>query len=1158
MSLDLLSRLKKYIHDEENSDLDSIYAECENAGLTAVVNDVIDTLLLGTSSCFDEDCLEKLFAICSHFADLSSSVRNKVYDLLTSNISSESAILEDMISANATDFTVPQTNLETTGIAFQLTVNSLSSSNQLSVIRSSTNTVKGRKKNPTTNSNWNGISHVNALLDAIITLFQKKLSRVWTTSSERDMFLSLFLKPIYTLMESEINIKNASFRSRLFNIIGLAVQFHNHTTAAETNIIQNLQYFEHLSEYAADLVHIVTVQFNSVTLAEGIIRTLCSLEFNDNDVKGPKQVALFLVRLSSLIPNLCLKQLTQLVKLLDSESYTLRCAIIEVLANVVIDQIHDEAQNEMSESVPATVQSLMDLLSERLLDISPYCRTKVLHVFIKIFDLPIKYPRKRQEIAELVIRCLQDRSSHVRRNAIKLFSKLLTTHPFSVMHNGLLTRNIWEKGLSIIEEQLNSLQPKQQEKVVDSELEVDENLLEDATMIQDDESHEGESHLENSLSEYVDSVPAEEIVKVNLTKRFYLEALQYIDIVEAGAKIISQLLFAKNKSEVIESMDFFVFCNSFGISSSKLYIKKMIHLIWVKGTSDEGNNIQNHVLSCYKTLFFEPPPNSGTNEAANYIARNLISLTYDASLAELTSLEQMLCILMKDGYFSHLVITKLWQVYSYQKKDISRTQRRGSIIVIGMLALGNTDVVMQGLDHLIQIGLGPPGLEDLVLARYTCIAIKRIGKDASGSSNINFPNSHTLCQKLCMLLLRPSFSEEWFGLEEQAIEAIYAVAKHPDELCTNIILLLTKQLFKPSNHENTTSNDDHAMDEDLDDSPEEETLKDEEEIGIRLAHLIFLVGHVAIKQLVYIEYCEAEFKRRKADAERLAVQNSNNPINGQETSEYDLITGTSEDDFSEAMTFIRERELLYGENSLLSRFAPLVVELCSNHKSHNNQSLLLAASLTLSKFMCLSNNFCMEHLPLLITILEKCDNPIIRNNLVIGLADLTVCFNHFIDEISEYLYRRLMDEESSVKKTCFMTLAFLILAGQIKVKGQLGIMARSLEDEDARISDLARMFFTDFAAKDNSVYNNFIDIFSVLSRSAEEQDEDDAKFKRIIRFLTSFIEKERHTKQLAERLAARLDRCKTQRQWDHVVYALSLLPHKADNIQKLIDDGYHE
>ena len=35
-----------------------------------------------------------------------------------------------------------------------------------------------------------------------------------------------------------------------------------------------------------------------------------------------------------------------------------------------------------------------------------------------------------------------------------------------------------------------------------------------------------------------------------------------------------------------------------------------------------------------------------------------------------------------------------------------------------------------------------------------------------------------------------------------------------------------------------------------------------------------------------------------------------------------------------------------------------------------------------------------------------------------------------------------------------MTLTFLILAGQVKVKGQLGEMAKCLEDEDRRIADL--------------------------------------------------------------------------------------------------------
>lgn len=50
-----------------------------------------------------------------------------------------------------------------------------------------------------------------------------------------------------------------------------------------------------------------------------------------------------------------------------------------------------------------------------------------------------------------------------------------------------------------------------------------------------------------------------------------------------------------------------------------------------------------------------------------------------------------------------------------------------------------------------------------------------------------------------------------------------------------------------------------------------------------------------------------------------------------EPDELDLISGTTEDDFTEAMNIIRERELLYGPNSLLSMFGPMVTEICSNN-----------------------------------------------------------------------------------------------------------------------------------------------------------------------------------------------------------------------------------
>jgi len=188
------------------------------------------------------------------------------------------------------------------------------------------------------------------------------------------------------------------------------------------------------------------------------------------------------------------------------------------------------------------------------------------------------------------------------------------------------------------------------------------------------------------------------------------------------------------------------------------------------------------------------------------------------------------------------------------------------------------------------------------------------------------------------------------------------------------------------------------------------------------------------------------------------------------------------------------------------------------------------------------------------------------------LGDMAVCFNNLIDENTDFLYRRLNDNDASVKRTCLMTLTFLILAGQVKVKGQLGEMAKCLEDSDKRIADLSRMFFTELATKDNAVYNQFVDMFSMLS--ADKGLEEDS-FKRILKFLTSFIEKvcfgrvthvlerlltnveqDKHAKQLAQKLAARLARCDDQRQWNDVAYALSLLQHKDEEIQKTISEGF--
>lgn len=54
-------------------------------------------------------------------------------------------------------------------------------------------------------------------------------------------------------------------------------------------------------------------------VANSICREISNKEFNSNDIRGPKSVSSFIIKLSELAPRLVIKEMTLLVKQLDSE-----------------------------------------------------------------------------------------------------------------------------------------------------------------------------------------------------------------------------------------------------------------------------------------------------------------------------------------------------------------------------------------------------------------------------------------------------------------------------------------------------------------------------------------------------------------------------------------------------------------------------------------------------------------------------------------------------------------------------------------------------------------------------------------------------------------------------------------------------------------------
>lgn len=420
------------------------------------------------------------------------------------------------------------------------------------------------------------------------------------------------------------------------------------------------------------------------------------------------------------------------------------------------------------------------------------------------------------------------------------------------------------------------------------------------------------------------------------------------------------------------------------------------------------------------------------------------------------------------------------------------------------------------------------------------------------------------------LLLERTRSKAWFGFAEQAINTIYVLCDHPDVLCGKLIKQITHSIFSVGSLEDqqmaemtqvfgsalelsahpTSQEGQTAEDQVINDGEAGTPAQSTAPAGIgafELSKLLFLTGHVAIKQIVHLENIEAEWKRRKARDE---TEKKKAAAGGDEIEQ---VVGTVDDEFSEQVHEIRERELLFGDRSLLAAFGPMVSYICANNRTFSDTMLQVHATLALCKFMCVSSEFCETHLQLLFTILEKSTDPTIRSNIIIALGDMTVSFNSLIDQNISYLYKRLSDSDLTVKKNTLMVLTHLILNGMVKVKGQISEMAKCLEDQDTRISDLAKLFFTELATKDNAIYNNLPDIISNLSSETNGVDEE--TFQSIMGFLLEFIDKDKQTENIAEKLCFRFRNATTERQWRDISYCLSLLSFKSERtIKKLIDN----
>ena len=349
-----------------------------------------------------------------------------------------------------------------------------------------------------------------------------------------------------------------------------------------------------------------------------------------------------------------------------------------------------------------------------------------IHSFANILrSLQLKFPKRRQRASDFATRALEDKSSFVRRSAIKALSKFISTHPYGQLHGAQLSHSVWQARLQDVLDRIKAL-----------------NIPESGDQMANEANDEDGQDAEMTSQEPEHITSSDDLMKLQLTRRYYQEALKFIDTIHSAAYVIGQLLSSKTKAEVIEAMDFFVIADAFSLDIAKVClfvclksitnlpkggIKKMMHLVWTKANNDENKGVKSYLLSCYRGLFFDVPDSLNASAASNFVARNLISLTFGSSLAELVSLEELMREMMKENIVSDHVVQNLWRILDTPGKEISAQQKKGSLLIITMLARAKPEIITSELDTLLRIGLGAQATKgDCVIPRLACIGLQRI------------------------------------------------------------------------------------------------------------------------------------------------------------------------------------------------------------------------------------------------------------------------------------------------------------------------------------------------------------------------------------------------------------------------------------------------
>lgn len=987
----------------------------------------------------------------------------------------------------------------------------------------------------------------------------------------------------YKLMECSSLTRNKTTKDHLCHILSIMIKKYNHSYGACVMIVQTLPHYEHLSGVYADLILTCVKQLGYEPILPALMRELRhhikTLELKTTSNKENPVVkfyAQFLMDIGERLPTHMIHEISLIMDYLDDESYLLRNSVLFIIGEIIVKVLSEESINN-DLNLKKTRNELLDTLCEHIYDSNAITRSKALQIWRKICGekkLPLQY---QNEIMRRCVGRMEDVASSVRKSAFQLLCDMINNNPY---------------GIRSIEVSMDEIEAEyKKEAQILSELKAKKNnQTEDKTpeeAVEEEETNSDEDQSNDRLLEQI---------LVQTTKVTYLkDTLVFIKQIETVIPKLTQLLFSKTQTDVIEVITFFVTCYEHGLVDMLFGIRRMLTLLL-----NSEKTVREAVVDAYRRLYLDK---NVLRQDPIKAVKQLIKLTYNISICEYEALEMLIGELCESGEIDSNLIQIMWQFFAQKSSTIAITteQSTGALILLSMIIKKLPSKGKANIDTLLEYGMNV-NESNLFKVKQACLALSNICSQANTKEfDLNEPfkidNTHKIIENLSEIIVKNFVNFEtidWIPMCESALSCIYKLANNPVNISDTLIFRLIDHLKPISRFFKVV-----AAEDVIENGEDNQVTSDEDSScsALLLTRFTSFFGFVAMKMLVFLNTSVVcELKRRKALKEERdkTKKNSKNANKSRRRSKARKSIASrsagnaGELDLEEEMGLqgaeAEDAELVLVEyildskvavNSLLIKLSQFAICVIKEPAKYPNEQLQLASVMSLMKIMCLSRKICISNLQLIFTVMEKFESELVRSQLILGIGDLIYRFPNELDPWTPHLYSPLRDRSKLVRTNTIRLLSHLILKEQIKTKGQLFEIAICTIDDDSKIATLSKLFFQEYSKRNNglAIYNILPDIISNLTNCADkdrvntqqtqtqamqprsnvEANISEESFRQIISYLFSFIKKDKQCETLIEKLAHNFKHANTERKCRDLAFCLTKVNINDSGIKKLHD-----